>query len=507
MKLLASLLFARHGQRPPYAPPFADSAEGPSPWSERAFPSHAAWGMTHDDFAQQLLTPQGHQLMRNIGEYVRLSLPPELGCSTPTHIVSDVEMRDVQSAAAFSDGFFASCPAERAKASLHVANGTLADTLRPIASDHSSTGCGPAEREALLLFGNHSDLLTASYAPQIERVGEVLGCCSAQLCARFGIAANCTLAELPTSYSGPDDYWDAMLTSPLTIAAYFAETFMLQALSGVQYAWGKLEPAELLRLYRLHDLVLHLAASRSSSEAFGSALIAYALASFEQVIHGAALPGLVQPPSETLFLAAFVHDLNLMYVQRLLGGSWLTDSWPIDSTPPGGFITLELWAIEPQPTPPDAAPPAQTEPLASPEGYRVRASFTSASFEQQRRGDPLVPPHTPPSVSPFLDLPYSEFTRVVLSAIDRRCIAQPLRGTVELLAPHDLMVSWLASRLATISALAIFAVGVACGGFLGFQWRHRLADLLESMNGRASLVRSPPDNAYTSFITCRAGTP
>ena len=31
-----------------------------------------------------------------------------------------------------------------------------------------------------------------------------------------------------------------------------------------------------------------------------------------QVIHGTALPGLVQPPTDTLFLALFAHDFSLL---------------------------------------------------------------------------------------------------------------------------------------------------------------------------------------------------
>ena len=31
------------------------------------------------------------------------------------------------------------------------------------------------------------------------------------------------------------------------------------------------------------------------------------------------------------------------YIRRLLGASWLSDSWAFGSTPPGAFITFELW--------------------------------------------------------------------------------------------------------------------------------------------------------------------
>lgn len=338
-----------------------------------------------------------------------------------------------------------------------------------------------SKQEAEMQFGNHSEQLTSIFRDEIGFVSAALDCCSEDLCQRFGIARNCTLADLPTRYTGPSDYWDAMYSSPLTIAASFAESFMLQALSGIDYAWGRLSKPQLQRIYRMHDAVMSLASSRESSEAFGSALLAYVLSSFEQMIQGTALAGLVQPPSNALFLAIFAHDLNLKYLQRLVGARWFTKSWSPDSTPPGGYMTFELWA------PGGEATPASNQNAASlsAEACRVRASFTSASFDQQRNAAPLTPPNEPPSVSYFLDMPYQEFKRIVISAVDRRCIAQPLRSTgmqqhdpclvrsaatslmtflltVELLAPNEITDSWLANRLSTISALAIFSMGAIC---------------------------------------------
>ena len=308
---------------------------------------------------------------------------------------------------------------------------TLTDAenvLSAQATDHFATGgCGPTELEASMLFGNHTAGLTALYREEIDAVSEALGCCSRQLCAHYGIATNCSIADLPTTFTGPDDYWDSMYSNPLSIAAYFSEAFMLQALSGLQYAWGSLSQSQLMRLYGLHERVQRLASSRVSSEAFGSAYLAYALASFEQVIHGSALPGVLQPPSESLFFALFAHDFNLMYLRRLLGVSWLTDGWDFNAVPPGAFVTFELWKVEAAAEPhrpaepsrpaepyrqgerrradaqlPDArASPAPSSdgateegpapPSASPE-YRVRGSFTAASFAQQRAASPLTPP-------------------------------------------------------------------------------------------------------------------
>ena len=250
-------------------------------WSSRPFPSHQEWGMGKEDFELQLLSANGQRLMYHVGEYVRSTRSD--GCNVPTYLTSDAEPRDVQSAIAFADGFSQGCPARSQQNAVLVANGSLAEILLPIASDHFATGCGPSELDASLLFGNDSTVLTALHREEIDAVNDVLGCCAAKLCSRYGLRSNCTIADLPTSYTGPSDYWDAMYTSPLTMAAYFAETFMLQALSGLDFAWGAMDQQELARVYELHELVMRLSSSRTSSESFGSALLAYVIASFEQV--------------------------------------------------------------------------------------------------------------------------------------------------------------------------------------------------------------------------------
>ena len=62
-------------------------------------------------------------------------------------------------------------------------------------------------------------------------------------------AQHSRLAQLPYSYTGV--YWTGMFDGPLTAAAYFAQTFMLQAASGLTPAWGRLRPGRLGALYAL----------------------------------------------------------------------------------------------------------------------------------------------------------------------------------------------------------------------------------------------------------------
>ena len=167
MKLLSSLLLFRHGQRPPYPARFDISAEGASIWSTKPFPSRNEWAMQQSDFDSQRLTPHGKRLLRHLGEYVRSTFPLGDPCKVPSFIAADVEPRDIQSAQAFTDGLFHDCSAA---AVVNVANGSLAPLLRPIASDHFDTGCGPTKADAPLAYGGNAAALTSLYKHEIDLV-------------------------------------------------------------------------------------------------------------------------------------------------------------------------------------------------------------------------------------------------------------------------------------------------------------------------------------------------
>ena len=172
---LVGLLYVfRHGQRPPYPPPFAKSwAEAAAAgWTNRAdgFPSMTPqhWNMTAAAFYGTELTPHGHLLHRHLGEHVALRSAP-LGdpCTINSMLVADDSVRDEQSAHAWASGFFPpACAAAKAKAIL-VANGSIG--LQPATSDHFDTGCGtgPDEATAEQMIGSTA-ALTSRYRPQFR---------------------------------------------------------------------------------------------------------------------------------------------------------------------------------------------------------------------------------------------------------------------------------------------------------------------------------------------------
>ena len=174
MALAASILVFRHGQRPPYPLPHDSSAAGPSIWSTRPFPSAAEWGMTVDDFAHQMLTPNGKQQLTNLGAYMAAQLGDP--CSLAVTLVADDSARDLQSADYFASGFL---PPACSGVPVRVCNTTETEAIG--SSNAAAVQCaGPDEAEVRELFGANFDALTELYRPQMQQLGEITGCCSAE---------------------------------------------------------------------------------------------------------------------------------------------------------------------------------------------------------------------------------------------------------------------------------------------------------------------------------------
>ncbi len=114
----------------------------------------------------------------------------------------------------------------------------------------------------------------------------------------------------------------------------------------------------------------------------------------------------------------------------LLGLSWLTDSWNVNQSPPGGLLRFELLR-----GPPDA----EDQP------FYVKVYFESQSMEQQRAITPLIPSleqHADegqersgaqpdrvfvaiPTCSdgPEYSCPFEAFKALVLRSMDENCVS------------------------------------------------------------------------------------
>ena len=468
---VAAIHLYRHGQRSPYPPPHESSAAGYNQWSTRELPSAAAWNMTPTDFNRNLLTPNGHALMRHMGEFIARSMGGD-PCSLHALLVADgLSQRDLQSAQEFAAGMFPTeCVAART-ADIVAATPSSSPLLAPVVLDHAVIeGCsGPDEDEVRANFGGDVAALTNALRRPIERVGTLIGCCSASVCAQHSLGPNCTLSELPATFQRTH-YWE-YFDGPLAVAGYFAEAFVLQATSGLEpFAWGEVPLDELAQLYRVHERMMWLGSGRNSSRAYASHALAYLVASLEQVVRDAPVPGVAHPswrpsgralPSpRPLVLALFAHDFNLLYLRRLLDVHWVTESFDLDAATTGSSLSLEL-----------------TRSALDGE-WRVVGTLTAASMAQQRSNLPLVPPHAPPGRATFLDVPYTEFRARALQAIDQRCVLEPLRSTVAALLSGDLSpppppsdqvlgtALGLSTGAAAVAGACLLGVGCLCGALL-----------------------------------------
>ena len=211
--LLASVVYFRHGQRAPFRADGDAAAYGPSIWSTRPFPSLADWGMSEAAFLEHRLTPHGHALLQHTGEYMRQTSEfASSVCNVPTVFLADDSTRDFESAAEFGRGYLA--PAGCATPPLLVGN-ISSPGLAAIANDHQLPPACPQADEATVqqYFGGDMQALTDLYRLEIDRIGAVLGCCSAVVCSRYGLHRNCTLAEVPYKFTGT--YWNGLYSGAM----------------------------------------------------------------------------------------------------------------------------------------------------------------------------------------------------------------------------------------------------------------------------------------------------
>lgn len=180
--------------------------------------------------------------------------------------------------------------------------------------------------------------LERSLAGPIERVAEVLGAASPELCRAYGLSENCTIADVPSRVRMTKENRGVHVDGKLGMAGSAAEIFLLEYAEWDRDAgWGRVDAANLESLLPVHSRTFDaINRAPSVAAARGSELLlclANALAGRE------AAAGV-----EKSRLVVFVgHDTNIAAVSGLLELHWRLPGYAPDEIPPGSALALSLW--------------------------------------------------------------------------------------------------------------------------------------------------------------------
>jgi 4-phytase/acid phosphatase len=221
------------------------------------------------------------------------------------------------------------------------------------------------------------------------------------------------LTDLPVRVSsgGSDHVVD--VHGPLEEGMRITDILILEYADGMplkQVGWGRVTPATLTQLLRLHSLYFDLnQRTLYPAQVQASNLASHLLKTMQQAATGQPDPGAIAPPEAKLvFLIG--HDTNIANLGGLLGAEWWLPETQEDPVLPGGALVFEL---------------RQRRADAS---WRVRTYYTSQSFEQMRSGQPLTL-ETPPGIAPVFipgaseagpgfDVPLADFAALLNRVIN-----------------------------------------------------------------------------------------
>ena len=492
-----TLVITRHGIRVPF-PPFDGhsisifSKDRTRPWVVNP----KDWGA--DKVAA--LTDHGKEVVRLMGAHFAETVLPPRPYSFTIYSDLDHTRRDIQTAEAFMRGAwpeknFTVDPWDRAHPS-YIA--LLFNQGNASNSPCSMSGTLPDVVKAEI--GGSFERVSAEQADNIMRLNDAIDCCTPDVCrlaaetamggagisATHAPSANCTLMDIASYWEGRSHYWEDF-RGPLSVASNLIEYLQLMDLNGLDWqavasgrrdarngdgsgsggrrdgsgsggsgggrvgtaSGGAMSAQELRGLMRMHERVMGIADDYWNAQHAGSELLVHMAATMLQMVEPAApLPTLRSSPSDRLVYYSG-HDINVYLLRRLLNLNWLTDSFNPNESPPGGFISLELYSLDSAlSSSPDATEseekrqkkeaaqevrPAHTR-VPSPEQQRqyfVKAFFTSQSYEQQRHATPLSAANPASRVfavipacasGPELSCPFDDFRRLVLSVVNTDCV-------------------------------------------------------------------------------------
>lgn len=151
--------------------------------------------------------------------------------------------------------------------------------------------------------------------------------------------------------------------------------------------------------------------------------------------YGTSDPGLKSKPSDRMVYYAG-HDINIYFVRVLLGLNWLTESYNINQSPPGGLLRFEL-SHAASSTMSARNNTAGTEGMTGMDNNSsskfVKIFFEAQTMGQQRRAEELhgatgnVPDRVAVAIpgcasGPEQSCPFEQFQQLVSTAVNRQCV-------------------------------------------------------------------------------------
>ena len=413
-ELVRVVVVSRHGVRAPLNKP-----EELALWSDRAWPDLAAdWQVSKPGE----LTPVGKALAKLMGEYYRAlfasdNLLPAKGCPTSDSVFvwADVEQRTLETAAGILEGLVGSCRGF----SVHSLTADDDPLFHPVKARVCSFDRDRTEAAILGRIGGDFGPVAQAAGDSVQTLQGILGCCRAELCAKYGKPEPCGLSDLGSRivWKEPADPRKENATfsveGTLGISNAASESLLLEYANGFQgekWGFGRADEAKMLQTLRLHTLLFQATdrvpyvARRSGSELLNET---------ERILldePGSRLPDMPKN-AKAIFLVG--HDSNLANLSAMLDVSWQQRDYQGNDLPPAGALVFELRR-------------------GTDRRLRVFVSYIAQSPRQMRDKQPLDLDHAPQRSDLFLPgcsspdpgYPCSAdgFARVVERALDRQCL-------------------------------------------------------------------------------------
>lgn len=221
------------------------------------------------------------------------------------------------------------------------------------------------------------------------------------------------LRDLPAAVEPGTADHTVTLKGPVRTALQVIDNLMLEYAEGMPMSdvgWGRLSPADLTQVLRLHSLYFGLTqGSFYPSQVQGSNLASHVLKTIGQAVSGQADPGAFGTPEHRLVMIV-AHDTNIANLGGLMGLSWWLPGTQPNPLLPGGSLVFEL------------------RQRRSDHQFVVRTYYMSQTLEQMRNLEPLTLKN-PPGVAPIFipgcsesgpgfDVPLARFEGLLQRVID-----------------------------------------------------------------------------------------